>query len=56
MEELYAGVAAEGSAKGFLGRMQTRAELYETIDYFAHEELDRSLAKSVLPAEPSTAD
>lgn len=54
MSELYAGLAEAGSAQPFLDRMQSRAELYDTIDYFAVEELDRSIAKSALPTEPPT--
>ncbi len=54
MSELYAGLAEAGSAQSFLDRMQSRAELYDTIDYFAVEELDRSIAKSALPVEPPT--
>ena len=30
-------------------RMQTRAELYATIDYAAYEALDATLVKTVVP-------
>ena len=50
-EELYAELAREGSARGQLSRMLTRAELYDTIGYADYEELDGSIARSVLPEE-----
>ncbi|MCX7686283.1 MAG: methylisocitrate lyase [Acetobacteraceae bacterium] len=49
MEELYATLAREGSAKSMLPRMQTRAELYRHIDYHAYEALDATLVKTVVP-------
>lgn len=47
--ELYEALARDGSAASLLGRMQTRAELYETIDLAAYEELDASIVATVLP-------
>jgi methylisocitrate lyase len=32
-----------------IDRMQTRAELYATIDYAAYEALDHSIAKTIVP-------
>ncbi len=52
MEELYAGIMADGAATRFLDRMQTREELYELIDYHQYEALDRSIAQSALPGAP----
>ncbi|HWX51151.1 MAG TPA: methylisocitrate lyase [Roseomonas sp.] len=49
MEELYATIAAEGGAKSMLPRMQTRAELYETIGYHNYEALDSTLVRTVVP-------
>ena len=49
MTELYATLATEGTAKGLLDRMQTRAELYETIGYHDYEALDASVARSAVP-------
>jgi methylisocitrate lyase len=46
---LYAQIAAEGGAQGAVDRMQTRAELYETIGYHQYEELDASLVRTVIP-------
>ncbi|WP_152045258.1 methylisocitrate lyase [Aureimonas psammosilenae] len=48
--ELYARLAAEGTPVSLLDRMQTRAELYETIRYYDYEALDRSIVATVLPA------
>lgn len=53
VEELYRHLRETGSTRDFVPRMQTRAELYETIDYFAYEELDRHIARSTLPS-PTT--
>jgi methylisocitrate lyase len=41
-EECYATIRREGTQRGTLERMQTRAELYEVLDYHAYEQkLDR---------------
>jgi methylisocitrate lyase len=47
--ELYAELAVKGSAEGMLGRMQPRAELYETIGLAAYEALDASIVATVVP-------
>ncbi len=49
MEELYAAIARDGGTQKMLDRMQTRAQLYETIDYHAYEALDATLVKTVVP-------
>jgi methylisocitrate lyase len=49
MEGLYNQIKAEGGTHNAIGRMQTRAELYETIGYHKYEELDASLVKTVIP-------
>jgi methylisocitrate lyase len=49
--ELYAELKAKGTAEAMLDRMQTRAELYETIGYSDYESLDESVAASVVPPE-----
>ena len=46
---LYAELAARGTAEALVPQMMTRAELYETIRYFDFEELDKSIATTVLP-------
>ena len=48
-EELYATLSAQGSAQSLLGKMQTRAELYDTIGYSAYEALDASIIASMPP-------
>ena len=48
-EELYAAIVRDGGTQGVIDRMQTRAELYATIDYAAYEALDASIAKTIVP-------
>ncbi len=48
-EELYAAIARDGGTQGMLERMQTRAELYETIGLHAYEALDASIVQTVIP-------
>jgi methylisocitrate lyase len=49
MEELYASIRENGGTQKLLDRMQTRAQLYETIGYHDYEALDASLVKTVIP-------
>jgi methylisocitrate lyase len=49
-EKLYETLRREGSAQSLLGKMQTRAELYQTIGYSDYEALDASLIATVLPS------
>ncbi len=49
-EELYATIARDGGTHALVDKMQTRAELYATIDYHAYESLDASLIATVIPA------
>ena len=49
MEELYAAIRRDGGTQGMLDRMQTRAQLYETIGYHDYEALDASLIRTVVP-------
>ncbi len=49
MEELYAAIRRDGGTQKMVDRMQTRAELYETIGYHAYESLDASLVRTVVP-------
>jgi methylisocitrate lyase len=53
--ELYGCLAREGSAATMLDKMQTRAELYETIGYHDYETLDASIARSIVPGDRSTS-
>jgi methylisocitrate lyase len=48
-ESLYTTIKCEGSTRSELPNMQTRQELYETIDYAGYEALDASIVRSVLP-------
>jgi len=43
-EQLYAELASTGTQSVYLGRMQTRDELYALIDYAGFEELDRTIS------------
>lgn len=47
--ELYAAIRRDGGTHGMVERMQTRAELYETIALAAYEALDASIVRTVLP-------
>ncbi len=47
--ELYATLKRDGSTRAMLDRMQTRAELYATIDLAAYEALDASIVATVVP-------
>ncbi len=49
-EQLYGTLKSEGIARTLLGNMQTRQELYDTIDYSGYEALDASIVRSVVPA------
>jgi len=49
--ELYECLMREGTAEPLLDRMQTRAQLYETIGYHDYEALDESIAQSVAPPD-----
>lgn len=49
MEEFYTELYKTGSAANSLNKMQTRAELYELINYFGYEALDSSIQKTVVP-------
>jgi len=48
-EALYRTLAMAGSAESLVPRMQTRAELYETLGYADFEALDSSIVTTVLP-------
>lgn len=47
--ELYAAIKRDGGTQNMVDRMQTRAELYETIGYHDYEALDASIVKTVVP-------
>ncbi|WP_419728335.1 methylisocitrate lyase [Lichenicola sp.] len=47
--ELYQAIRRDGGTHAMLDRMQTRAELYDTIDYEEYEALDASIVRTVIP-------
>jgi methylisocitrate lyase len=51
--ELYDSIRTHGGAHKMVDRMQTRAELYETIGYGEYEALDSSIVATVLPQGPA---
>ena len=48
-EQLYAAIRRDGGAQNMIDRMQTRTELYATIDYAGYEALDASIVATVVP-------
>ena len=46
---LYAAIRRDGGTHNVLDQMQTRSELYATIDYAGYEALDRSIVSTVVP-------
>ncbi len=48
-ETLYAAIRRDGGTHNMLDAMQTRSELYATIDYAGYEALDRSIVSTVVP-------
>lgn len=48
-QELYAAIARDGGTHKIVDRMQTRAELYDTIGLHAYEALDASIVQTVIP-------
>jgi methylisocitrate lyase len=48
-EALYAAIKRDGGTQNRLDAMQTRKELYATIDYHGYERLDASLVATVTP-------
>ncbi len=48
-EELYAAIVRDGGTQSQIDRMQTRAELYATIDYAGYEALDAGIVRTIVP-------
>jgi methylisocitrate lyase len=48
--ELYAALARDGGTHRMIDRMQTRAELYETIGLHAYEALDAAIVQTIIPS------
>lgn len=49
MELFYQELKQTGTAAGQVKNMQTRAELYELINYFGYESLDSSIQRTIVP-------
>jgi methylisocitrate lyase len=47
--QLYAAIKRDGGTQNMVDRMQTRAELYETIGYHDYEALDASIVTTIIP-------
>ncbi len=47
--ELFAAIKRDGGTHGYVDRMQTRTELYATIDYAGYEALDQSIVTTIIP-------
>jgi methylisocitrate lyase len=47
--DLYAAIARDGGTHNMVERMQTRAELYDTIGLHDYEALDASIVKTIVP-------
>ncbi len=47
--DLYAAIRRDGGTHNMVERMQTRAELYETIGLHDYEALDASIVKTIVP-------
>jgi len=48
-ETLFAALKRDGGTHHQVDRMQTRAELYATIDYAGYEALDASIVTTIVP-------
>ncbi len=48
-ERLFAAIRRDGGTHGVVEAMQTRNELYATIDYAGYEALDASIVSTVVP-------
>jgi methylisocitrate lyase len=47
--DLYAAIARDGGTHNMVDRMQTRAELYDTIGLHDYEALDSSIIQTIVP-------
>ncbi|GIN87508.1 2-methylisocitrate lyase [Heyndrickxia sporothermodurans] len=51
IEQVFTNVLSNGTQKKSVSSMQTREELYNTIQYFEFEKLDHKIAQTILPRE-----
>jgi methylisocitrate lyase len=49
VEDLFGAIRRDGGTHGQIDRMQTRGELYASIDYAAYEALDAGIVTTILP-------
>jgi methylisocitrate lyase len=49
IEIVFTEIMEKGTQKDVLSQMQTRKELYETINLYDYEDLDKKIAKTILP-------
>lgn len=49
IEMVFTEIIEKGTQKDVLSRMQTRKELYKTINLYDYEDLDKKIAKTILP-------
>ena len=52
MAELYAHIREHGGCEALIGKMTSRADLYNTIGYYDYETLDEGIARTVVPGAP----
>jgi methylisocitrate lyase len=49
IEMVFTEIMEKGTQKDVLSQMQTRKELYKTINLYDYEDLDKKIAKTILP-------
>jgi hypothetical protein len=54
--ELHAAIARVGGTHRMIDRMQTRAELYETIGLHTYEALDAAIVQTIVPTDMPRRD
>ena len=52
LQELYEHIKEKGSCEDLVKKMTSREDLYDIIGYYDYEDLDKSIAKSVVPNTP----
>ncbi|MGE8205487.1 methylisocitrate lyase [Heyndrickxia sp. NPDC080065] len=51
IEQVFTNILTDGTQKKSVDAMQTRKELYSTIQYFEFEKLDNKIAQTILPKD-----
>jgi len=52
LQKLYSHIKENGSCEDLVNKMTSRKDLYDIIGYYDYEDLDKSIAKSVVPHSP----